>query len=83
MPGWTLAIDVPASVLGLYDLLDRFDEEIAEAGGRLYLAKDSRQSAEAFKRCCQTHEIFSSHAKINDCNKTFNSDLLDRIGIHD
>lgn len=83
MPGWTLAIDVPASVLGLYDLLDRFDEEIAEAGGRLYLAKDSRQSAEAFKRCCQTHEIFSSHAKINDYNKTFNSDLLDRIGIHD
>ena len=83
IPGWTLATDVPASVPGVYDLLDGLDEEIAEAGGRLYLAKDSRQSAEAFKRCCQTHEIFSSHAKINDCNKTFNSDLLDRIGIHD
>ena len=83
MPGWTLAADVPASVSGLYDLLDGLDEEIAEAGGRLYLAKDSRQSAKAFQRCYRTHKTFSSHAKINGCNKTFNSDLLDRIGIHD
>jgi len=83
MPGWTLAADVPASVSGLYDLLDGFDEKIAAAGGRLYLAKDSRQSAKVFHRCYRTHEIFSSHAKINGCNKTFNSDLFDRIGIHD
>ncbi len=83
IPGWTLAIDVPASVSGLYALLDGLDEEIADAGGRLYLAKDSRQSAKAFQRCYRTQNIFSDHAKINGCNKTFNSDLLDRIGIHD
>ena len=41
---------MPAAVAGLQEVLDELDEEVAIAGGRLYLAKDSRQSAAMTKK---------------------------------
>ena len=50
IPCWTLAADVPAAVLGLFGVLNQLDEEVAATGGRLYLAKDSRQPEGLIKK---------------------------------
>ncbi|MBR7834199.1 FAD-binding oxidoreductase [Actinospica durhamensis] len=42
--GWTLTYDFPTGTPGLAGLLRWMDAQVLEAGGRLYLAKDSRMS---------------------------------------
>ena len=44
LKGWTLAVDVSASFYGLSELLDEMDSRVVEAGGRIYLSKDSRMN---------------------------------------
>jgi decaprenylphospho-beta-D-ribofuranose 2-oxidase len=47
LPGWTLALDLPADRSGRTGrCLDELDDLVAAAGGRVYLVKDARMRAE-------------------------------------
>lgn len=48
-PGVTLALDFPNKGKPLLALLDRLDQWVVEAGGRIYPAKDARMSSEVFR----------------------------------
>lgn len=80
-PGWTLAIDVPAGVAGLAQVLDELDELVLSEGGRLYLAKDSRMSATmmaaSYPRLSEWQRVRDSM----DPNGIFTSDLARRLSL--
>ncbi|HKA45653.1 MAG TPA: FAD-binding oxidoreductase [Burkholderiales bacterium] len=48
-PGPTLALDFPNQGKRTLDLLDRLDEIVGTAGGRVYPAKDARMSGRSFR----------------------------------
>ena len=79
--GWTLAADVPAGVQGLYETLNELDNDLIDAGGRIYLAKDSRQSARTFSASYpQLNEWLNEKEKL-DPNHIFCSDLSKRLNL--
>lgn len=49
MSGFTLSLDIPNVNKELLLILDTLDKEVLRFGGRLYLAKDSRMTPEAFR----------------------------------
>ena len=76
--GWTLAVDIPANNTKTYKALDYLDQLVAREGGRLYLAKDSRQSNKNFLKTYPKYYEWLEIKKEMDPRNIFASDLSDR-----
>jgi len=81
MPGWTLALDVPARTRGLAPLLASLDRLVVEAGGRVYLAKDSRVPAGVLAEMYPRLAEFRKLREVVDPDQILASDLSRRLGL--
>jgi decaprenylphospho-beta-D-ribofuranose 2-oxidase len=77
-PGWTLAVDMPAK-RGLGELCADLDKLVLDAGGRLYLAKESRTTAEALHQMYPRIDEWRKIRAAVDPNGIFVSDMARRL----
>jgi decaprenylphospho-beta-D-ribofuranose 2-oxidase len=81
LQGFTLAMDLPAAVPGLRGTLDELDEVVAACGGRVYLSKDARMSADALRAMYpRLDELDAVRARVDPAG-TMRSDLAARLGL--
>ena len=80
-PGTTLALDFPNFGQPLFDLLDRLDRIVVEAGGRVYLGKDARLARDDFTRMYPEWEAWKAVRDRYDPEGVFASGLGRRLGL--
>ena len=78
--GWTLTVDIPINP-GLDRLCLELDEMVLNAGGRLYLAKESRTTPEMIEKMYPRIHEWRKIRESVDPEGVFHSDLSRRVGL--
>ncbi|MBB4426945.1 FAD/FMN-containing dehydrogenase [Bradyrhizobium sp. CIR48] len=78
LPGYTLALDFPVKG-DILNFLDEIDRLVVAAGGRLYLAKDARQSRATFAAGYPALQRFNAIRKSLDPAGNIRSKLSQRL----
>ncbi len=81
MAGYTLALDLPIHGHDLFALLNQLDEIVLRYGGRIYLAKDARLSADSFRAMYPRYAEWLKIKNTVDPQSRFSSSLSRRLGI--
>jgi decaprenylphospho-beta-D-ribofuranose 2-oxidase len=81
MAGYTLALDLPIRDDGLFTLLNKLDEIVLRHGGRVYLAKDARLSADSFRAMYPRYAEWLQLKNTVDLQNRFTSSLARRLQI--
>lgn len=81
LAGWSLAVDLPAGSNGLAGLLDGLDRRVADAGGRVYLAKDARLGRACFTDMYGPLDRWHAARAELDPHGVMRSDLGRRLGL--
>jgi FAD/FMN-containing dehydrogenase len=78
MEGYTLALDFPVTKKSLA-LMAELDRIVIDHGGRIYLAKDSRMSAETLRRSDPRAEAFVDMREASAARPAFMSQQAERL----
>ena len=78
MPGWNICVDFPIKP-GLGHFLDELDKRVLDFDGRLYLAKESRTSAEKFHQMYPQMQSWLDTRNQIDPTGVFASDMSRRL----
>jgi decaprenylphospho-beta-D-ribofuranose 2-oxidase len=79
--GWTLAVDLPARWLRDDSPLRTLDEMVADAGGRVYLAKDVVVNADLIPQMYPRLETWRRTQSRLDPDRRMTSALAQRLGL--
>ena len=79
--GWTLAVDINTGVAGLGELIDELDAKVVDAGGKIYLAKDSRMNPNLVESMYPLLNEFRKVKNEIDPENVFQSNLSRRLGL--
>ena len=80
LPGWTITCDFPITE-GLNRFCDELDELVLGAGGRMYLAKDSRATGATIRQGYPRFDDWLAVRNSVDPKGVFVSDMSRRLGL--